>query len=85
MFQQQNQSYASSYVPGSRKRQSNQDPLKYTIVDEDPELRGQYNFETGTIETGQWRGLKSASLHGIQDLLYRISSAYKHIRRIENS
>ena len=58
---------------------------KYKIINEDPELQGQYNFETGRIETGQWRGLKTASLHAVQDLLIRLLPAYKHLRHIENS
>ena len=79
--------YYSMYVLGQHRKpkNSNINELRYTVVDEDPELRGQYNFETGTIETGQWRGLRSASLHGIQDLMYRIIQAHKNIRRIENS
>ena len=85
MFQQQESVYTSQYVSGSSKRSINQDDLKYIIIDEDPELRGQYNFETGTIETGQWRGLGTASKNAIIDLLKRLCLGYKHLRRIENS
>ena len=88
MFQQQNDQQDDLFVlntPLSNRRKTNSDKNKYVIVDEDPELRGQYNFETGTIETGQWRGLGSAFLHSCADLLTRINMAYKDIRRIENS
>lgn len=85
MFNQQQDETISQYIPGAPKRSNNQDNLKYKIVEEDPELRGMYNFETGTIETGQWRGLSSSSIHALQDLLARLGNAYKAIRNIENS
>lgn len=85
MFQAQNDQYATVYTSGSNRNTGNKNPLKYVIVDEDPELHGQYNFETGSIETGQWRGLKTASMNALSDLLYRLRNAHKHIRRIEDS
>ena len=56
-----------------------------TGINEDPELHGQYNFETGNVETGQWRGLGRAAFHGLTDVLKRTMMAYKSIRGIENS
>ena len=56
-----------------------------TDINEDEEFHGQYNFETGSIETGQWRGLGRASFHALTDVFKRTINAYKAIRRIENS
>lgn len=71
-------------IGGSQKKRSI-NGLEYRVRQEDPEYHGQYNFETGTVETGQWRGLWSSFKHGLADLTYRITTAYKHIRKIENS
>ena len=79
------QVYYNMQTPQSKKHNTKITPSKYVIVDEDPEFRGQYNFETGTIETGQWRGLGSASLHACADLLNRTMIAYKAIRRVQTS
>lgn len=59
--------------------------IENIIRREDPEYRGQYNFETGTVEHGQWRGLFTAYRHGLKDLTNRISTFYKHSRILENS
>lgn len=105
---QQEASYGSFQMPGTRTTQSNQDQNKYTAklpkqstegmslgeridnyfntdINEDEEFHGQYNFETGSIETGQWRGLGRASFHALTDVFKRTINAYKAIRRIENS
>ena len=71
-------------IGGSQKKRSI-NGLEYRVRQEDPEYHGQYNFETGTVETGQWRGLWSSFKHSLADLTYRIATAYKHIRKIENS
>jgi hypothetical protein len=71
-------------IGGSQKKRS-VNGLEYRVRQEDPEYHGQYNFETGTVETGQWRGLWSSFKHGLADLTSRIATAYKHIRKIENS
>ena len=71
--------------PGASKRDPNVNGIEKKIVSEDPEYRGQYNFETGTVEHGQWRGLFNSYKHALGDLINRIATFYKHSRRLENS
>lgn len=52
--------YAREKQPGKYKQairyyKSKARKTENKIVDEDQEFQGQYNFETGTIEKGQWR------------------------------
>ena len=81
---EENQSILIPGIGGSTKQPSVNE-LEYKIREEDSEYRGQYNFETGTVEHGQWRGLFTAYRHGLKDLINRISAFYKHSRILENS
>ena len=71
--------------PGTSKRTPNVDGIEKKIVNEDSEYQGQYNFETGTVERGQWRGLGSAAKHALGDFINRACTFFRHARRLENS
>jgi hypothetical protein len=70
---------------GTSKRTPNVDGIEKKIVNEDPEYQGQYNFETGTVERGQWRGLGSAAKHALGDFINRACTFFRHARKLENS
>lgn len=45
----------SKYKQAIRYAKKNRNQTEYKMKDENMEFRGQYNFETGTIERGQWK------------------------------
>ena len=71
--------------PGVSRKTPNVNGIEKKIVNEDPEYKGQYNFETGTIERGQWKGLGTAYKHALGDLVKRIATFYRHSRALERS